>query len=419
VRTGPDWRAAIRFAIAQRLFGLGFGRAGAVRAWYRRYEWTQTRRHLGTLGALRALVKRPARIIREAWRAAEMHGPAVRQLHGTSIWAQRLQILWLGLRRGLDPESYYRFSLFRRDRRRFAHKYIQQHEAGLLYRVLAVRDAMDDFYVTEDKRLFERWCREHAIPSVHTVAEFDNGVLIPPTPFVTLPGRDLFSKPVDSFGGAGAQRWRYSSGRVWYGTDGQVYDRSTLLDSLAAQSRGCAIVLQVCLENDRRLMQLTSGALCTIRIVTVRPPDGEPELVCAVYRMATGGNSTDNFSIAGLAAPVSLRDGRLGGAVRSDPRLVIAPVARHPDTGAAIEGTSLPWWHEAKALALAAHTKLRAMACVGWDVALTSAGPVLVEANWAPGARLAQAPSGVPLGETNFMRYLDAHMRRSFSRDPR
>jgi hypothetical protein len=416
VCTGPGWSAAIRFAIGQRFFGLGFGRAAAARAWYRRYEWIQTRRQLGTLGAVRALVKRPGRIAREAWRAARRHGPAVQQLHGTSVRAQRLQILWLGLRRGLDPESYYRFWLFRSDRRRHAHKYIQQHEAGLLYRVLAVRDSMDDFHVLEDKRLFERWCREHSIVSVYTVAEFDHGVLTPTTPFVTLPGRDLFSKPVDSFGGAGAQRWRYASAGAWYGTDGQMYDRSTLLDALAAQSRGSAIVLQVCLENDPRVAHLSSGALSTVRILTIRPPDGEPELVCAVYRMATGGTSTDNFSMGGVAAPVNLRDGRLGRAVRSDPQLVIAPVGRHPDTDVCIEGTSLPWWSEAKALVLRAHAQLRAMACVGWDVGLTAGGPVLVEANWAPGARLAQAPSGVPLGETNFMRYLDAHLRRSFSR---
>jgi hypothetical protein len=132
--------------------------------------------------------------------------------------------------------------------------------------------------------------------------------------------------------------------------------------------------------------------------------------------MATGRSSTDNFSISGIAAPVDLATGRLGPGVRADPRLIIAPVATHPDTGAAIAEAALPWWQEAAALALAAHAKLPAMACVGWDVALTPEGPVLIEANWAPGARLAQAPSGTPLGETNFMRYLDAHMRRSFER---
>jgi hypothetical protein len=120
--------------------------------------------------------------------------------------------------------------------------------------------------------------------------------------------------------------------------------------------------------------------------------------------------------MAGLAAGVDLSSGCLGAAVRADPGLVIASMTAHPDTGAVIEGTPLPWWAEARALALLAHSRMRAIACVGWDVALTSSGPVLVEANWAPGARLAQAPSGMPLGETNFLRYLDAHMRESFAR---
>ena len=419
VCSGPGRAAALRFEIEQRLFGLGFGRAGAARAWYRRYDWIQTRRRLGTPRAFIALLKWPARVVREAWRASAIHGPAVRDVHGTALGTQRLHMVWLGLRRGLDPESYYRFWLFRPERRRHAEQYVQQHEAGLLYRVLAVREAMHEFYITDDKRLFERWCREQALPTVRTIAEFADGAIVSPGGLVTLPPGDLFSKPAASFGGAGARRWRYTGRGTWQSSDGEACDRTALLDALADQSRGVGMLLQECLENDPRVAHLSSGALSTVRLVTIRPPDGEPELVCGVYRMATGASSTDNFSIAGIAAPVDLQTGRLGAGVRSDPRLVVAPVATHPDTGASIAGTCLPWWAEAKALALDAHGRFDAIACVGWDIALTSAGPVLVEANWAPGARLAQAPSGLPLGATNFMRYLDAHMKRTFSRGPR
>ena len=415
VRTGPGRAAALRFAIEQRLFGLGFGAPAAARAWYRRYEWIQTRRRLGTLGALRALLKRPARVAREAWRAAAAHGEAVHAVHGVSVSAQRRQMFWLGLRRGLDPESYYRFWLFRPERRRKAHLYIQQHEAGLLYRVLAAREAMHDFYIADDKRLFAEWCRDQGLPTIASVAEFADGAMTSPREPVSLPRRDLFSKPVDNFGGAGARKWRYSGRGTWTSLDGDVCDGTRLLHELSVQSQAGAVLLQECLHNDPRVAHLSSGALCTVRVLTIRPPDGEPELACAVYRMAVGGNSTDNFSISGIAAPVELDSGCLGAGVQSDPQLLVAPVATHPDTGATIAGTRLPWWPEARQLALDAHGKLSALACVGWDIALTADGPILVEANWGPGARLAQAPSGVPLGETNFMRYLHAHMKRSFS----
>jgi hypothetical protein len=59
---------------------------------------------------------------------------------------------------------------------------------------------------------------------------------------------------------------------------------------------------------------------------------------------------------------------------------------------------------------------MRDIACVGWDVALTPSGPVLIEANFAPGVTTLQTPFDTPLGDTPYMRYMDAHLRRSFSR---
>jgi len=416
VRTGPGRWAALRFAVTQRVFGLGLGKEAAVRAWYRRYSWRLDRRELGRAGAALALLKTPPRVVRQAWRAAATHGPAVREAHGVPVRTQFLQLAWLGLRLGFDGDSYYRFWLFRRDRRRRAHRYIQMHEAAFLYRVLVVREAMDDFLITEDKRRFEPWCREHGLPTVPVLAEFADGCLVAPDPPRPLPARDLFSKPTDQYGGEGARRWRSVGGGRWADGAGGHYDHTALMAALAAQSRGGRVILQECLVNDPALAHLSSGALCTVRILTARPPGGAPEPVCALYRMSVGESSTDNFSVGGIAAPVDLATGRLGPGVRGDPRLLVAPVSRHPDTGAALDGSLLPYWEEAKALALRAHTRLRALACVGWDVALTPAGPVLIEGNFAPGARLAQAPSGVPLGETNYLRYLDAHLRRSFSR---
>ena len=111
--------------------------------------------------------------------------------------------------------------------------------------------------------------------------------------------------------------------------------------------------------------------------------------------------------------------GRLGGAVTPDPTVMIVPLDRHPDTGLAFAGFQLPHWAAATALAVRAHAALPAIAVVGWDVALTPDGPVIVEGNFSPEMRLAQAPSGVPLGDGPLLAWLDAHLRRSYARPAR
>jgi short-subunit dehydrogenase involved in D-alanine esterification of teichoic acids len=64
------------------------------------------------------------------------------------------------------------------------------------------------------------------------------------------------------------------------------------------------------------------------------------------------------------------------------------PCDRHPrhcDSGAAIEGVSVPYWEQAMDLCVKVATAIPGMVHVGWDVAITADGPVIVEGN----ARLA------------------------------
>lgn len=57
---------------------------------------------------------------------------------------------------------------------------------------------------------------------------------------------------------------------------------------------------------------------------------------------------------------------------------------RHPNTGAQIAGATLHRWDEVRAFAIAAHKVFGDRVIVGWDIAVTPDGPVLVEGNGAP-----------------------------------
>lgn len=412
VRTGPGrWRAA-RFTVAQAVIG-----GGAVRAWYRRYWWATTRGRLGSTGAWSALLKTPVRVARDTLRTVRLHGPACAAAYGVPLGTQYVQQLWLALAHGLDGESYYRYWLFRPDRRRRARHYVQWQEAAILYRVLAAREAPDDLAVLEDKGRFGRWCNEQRLPSAPVLAELRNGTLIGRSGAPSLPDRDLFSKPASEYGGVGVRLWQRVGAGAWReGGGGTAHDASSLLAALAEQSHHGAVILQPRLENHPSVRALAPRALCTVRLLTARPPDGPPELVLAAFRTGAGRSASDNFSAGGIAVAVDIATGRLRSGVRMDEQLLIAREVAHPDTGAAFANFVLPQWREMQALALDAHSRLRSMPFVGWDVAVTTDGLVLIEGNYNPGVRIVQAGDGVPLGETNFAMYLDAHLRRSFAR---
>ena len=85
----------------------------------------------------------------------------------------------------------------------------------------------------------------------------------------------------------------------------------------------------------------------------------------------------------GLRAGVSLEDGVLGPAATTAAEgLGQALLETHPDTGLAVAGLRLPYWEEACALVCAVAPRFIPLRALGWDVALTPTGPVLVETNW-------------------------------------
>ena len=60
----------------------------------------------------------------------------------------------------------------------------------------------------------------------------------------------------------------------------------------------------------------------------------------------------------------------------------------HPDTGVRFEGHAVPFYEEAVALCRRAHLALVPdLFLIGWDVAITPRGPLILEPNLFPGLR--------------------------------
>ena len=56
-------------------------------------------------------------------------------------------------------------------------------------------------------------------------------------------------------------------------------------------------------------------------------------------------------------------------------------IDRHPDSGVIFDGYTVPLYHEALQLCLKAHSYFYGIHSIGWDIAISENGPVIIEGN--------------------------------------
>jgi hypothetical protein len=300
--------------------------------------------------------------------------------------------IWWGMvRHNLSVTSILAYRLWVRGALRHANGFFQHEELVVLLNWLNSGDGASEL---EDKIQFETSARKAGLPVAEIVATIKNQDIV----FRHangLPEEDLFTKFGGRFGGDGCLHWEFdNTTKTWTNGDG-AKDQNGLLVALIAEAPEADILIQRKYENSVFMAQLSSGGLCTLRIVTYRLPDHEPQFFRASLRMPTGGNAVDNFSMGGLGAALDDRGSFLG---VSSLAAQGAPIHEHPDTGVSLHKLKLEGWDSAVQLALVAHAKLTNVPTVGWDVALTEEGPILIEANAGWGGNVFQIPASRPLG---------------------
>lgn len=402
------------FRVEHWLLSPGRHDAAQLRGYLRVRAWRDCTSMRDRLHLLKVVAKLPLRALRDSLAAVRDYGEPVEQDHGKGRGRQLAELWYIWMRHGVHPDSYYRYRLFQPGHLSRAAAFFEEHEMIALHRLVNAYTAPDEQALLGNKAAFEQWLRDNGIPTLKTLMEFSHGEVVHAAlPDGGLPKCDLFSKPCRWAYGYGTTRWEFD-GEGWLGPDGRRRDEPELLRELAEQSGERGLLLQERMRNHRALAALTTAALSTVRIITVRGADGTLQIVLAVAKIPTGAAATDHMRLGGMAASVDLATGRLGRPVRKDERTVVAYGDRHPDTGVQIEGFQLPCWEEAKRLALRTHELLGGITTVGWDVAITDDGPIIVEGN-NPGPTSAQMPTNQPLGETAVAKAIHGRLRLALS----
>lgn len=325
------------------------------------------------------------------------YGIWVRRNYGLSLWLQWKQIVYLANVYNLPPQSYYDFRLWNDSNLRKADQYIVWPEHAV---ILDWLNRNHDTKTLDNKISFFEFCHSTDLPTPPIITRFDrSGMEQWYCDSSNFPKVDLVIKPSTLSSGQGVERWEYvEASHKWKRAD-MLQNHSELLSYCRHRAATHQLIVQPRLRNHPSIEQFSNGALCTLRVISYYLPKTKPALFQSCFRMPVGRGEADNFAAGGIAAGVSER-GKLGVAVGDDVRAGL--FSRHPDTQARIEGVDLPYWQQMVDLALLAHERLGGPCFVGWDIALTIDGPIVLEGNDKFGVGLAQMPQGQPLGGTKY-----------------
>lgn len=196
-----------------------------------------------------------------------------------------------------------------------------------------------------------------------------------------LQKHDIFMiKPLDGSCGTGVRKLQTAD----FGTPAQAYDALWASD-------GDALLEEVIAQHPA-ISAIYPNSVNTVRAVTLYK-DGKARVITTCFRMGQGDNHVDNLNAGGLVVPVEETTGIVHQRAMDKEKNVHT---HHPSTGNAITGFQFPDWEAAMAMVCRAAEEIPQLGYLGWDIAFSVNGPVLVECNEYPGNGLLQLPEHTP-----------------------
>lgn len=176
----------------------------------------------------------------------------------------------------------------------------------------------------------------------------------------------IIVKPIDGEGGKGIEKYEYINDE----------ESKIVYSSLLFKKQ---LLVEQCIKQHPDMNKLYNKSVNTLRMFTFYK-DGQAYFLQAILKVGNGG-VVDNFSSGGMYTYVD------------DEGTVYAEVIdqmdnkyyKHPISNETIVGFKVPMFKEAVGMVKEAAKVVPEMGYIGWDVAISEDGPVLVEGNCYPG----------------------------------
>lgn len=183
----------------------------------------------------------------------------------------------------------------------------------------------------------------------------------------------VFCKVTDNFGGQGIERVVVS----------EIDDKDEFYNSCIQKKQ---FDVEEAVVQNEKMSTLNPTSINTIRIVTIFA-NGEAHLMYSLLRIGNGKSCVDNISSGGMYVPVN-EDGVIFRRAFCDKTGMLYD--SHPVTNTEFIGFEIPMFKEAVQMCKDAAAQIPEVGYVGWDVAISTNGPVFIEGNEMPGYDMCQ-----------------------------
>ncbi|MBQ3216996.1 MAG: hypothetical protein IJB35_04170 [Oscillospiraceae bacterium] len=280
-------------------------------------------------------------------------------------------MLWCGLRYGAGYYDYVMFGFYAmtgRQRNTYLTR-VRNKKVCELMNDYSISDEFDD-KLRFNARFSEFIGRKYLDAEHCSLADFE----------AFISGQeDIFAKPNHGDCGRGIEKLHLAD----------FPDAAAILEYAHGKQLS---VLEHCIRQHPHMARLNPSSVNSLRIVTDLV-DNTVHIAYIMVKIGTGGGCCDNTGQGGVLCRVDEARRRICSVATDD---YFHVYEKHPDTGIVFMGYEIPMLQEAISLAKKAAFVLPKMRHVGWDIAVTEDGHVIIEGNEYPGTDLCQLAPHYP-----------------------
>ncbi len=258
--------------------------------------------------------------------------------------------------------------------------------------------------LVQNKSLFYNYCIKNEIPVPKFIGLFykhNSGVIFNELKIIETKNEwinyfqnyvpDVFViKPSDGEYGKGVNVL-VKKGSSFYNYKRKNFTAEELYNYMNSFPNYNSFIIQERITNCSEIRNLSnSNTLQNLRLNTHIDKNGKVHIIAATMKIAVGENDIDNleFGLTGnVLAILSVQSGRILDVIQYNfAEHKINLIKDHPITGKQLVNFEIPLWKDCCTLIKETAIKFFPLRNIGWDVAVTENGPVIIEGNifWDP-----------------------------------